>query len=142
MADLVPEQGRELGLVVQTGENAPGAGDAAAGEGVGVDVRGVDHPEGVGHVRSVGPRSQGTADAVDVGVQGRVLDGAVVVGELHGRILPVDLNLLFLGDRHELGATRDRIGGATGGGTGGRDTRQPHELTAGQPVSIPQGTIV
>jgi len=44
----------------------------------------------------VGLCCYGAADSADVGVQSRVLDGAVVVRELHGGVLAVDLDFLFL----------------------------------------------
>ena len=50
---LVTEQGGELGLVVQVGEDAAGDAHRAAGEGVGVDVVGVEHAVGVGHLRAM-----------------------------------------------------------------------------------------
>ena len=132
----------KFGLVIQLQQNATGAGDAAAREGVGVDVGGADHAERIRHLSPVGPGRHRLAHLAHVGVQGAVLGGPEVRRELHGRISSVHLDLLFFGDHHQLAFAGDRVGGAAGGGTGGRDTRQPHELTAGQPVSIPQGTIV
>ena len=58
------------------------------------------------------------ANCTDVVVQWLVLDGSVVDGKLVRGVFPVDADLLFSGDQHQLLASGHRIDGAAGDKSG------------------------
>jgi hypothetical protein len=109
VTDLVAEQGGQFRLVLHLHQDAAGGGDGTAGKGVGVDVGGVDRPEGVGHVWPVGAGGQGLADPVQVGVQPLVADRAVVAGELLRRLLPIEADFLVFAEHHQVAAAGGRV---------------------------------
>ena len=135
VAELVAEQGGELGLVVEVGKDAARHTHRAAGEGVGVDVVGVEHAVGVGHLRAMREHAHALADAGDVAVDRFVLDGAEVLRELVRRDLGVGLNLLRLAHADEDGLAGDRRGGAAGEACSA-STQQPQRLAAGDAVAL------
>jgi hypothetical protein len=54
VAQFVPQQGGQFGFIFQFQQNSPGAGNAAAGKGIGIDVVGVDAVKVVGHLAAMG----------------------------------------------------------------------------------------
>jgi hypothetical protein len=51
VAQFVAEQGGQFGLVVEIDQDAARHAHRPAGEGVGIDVVGVEHAVGIGHLR-------------------------------------------------------------------------------------------
>jgi hypothetical protein len=106
VAHLVGDDAGDLVLAVGAGDELAGEVDAASCEREAVDVGGLDQSE---VELEVGGREGGEetrADGVEVGVQGRVLDGAIVAINLigHGFAEPL---FLLLGEDVGLGGLED-----------------------------------
>ena len=105
VADLVPEHGGQLVVVVQRGEQAGVHVHVAAGHGEGVDARVADDRELVVEVRVVQGRRDALADAVDVGDDVGIVDHRRALPDGEVELLP-ELALALVGDR--AGAGRHR----------------------------------
>jgi hypothetical protein len=79
MAQFVSQQGGQFGFIVQFQQNSPGAGDAAAGKGIGIDIVGIDAMKVIGHMPAMGVARQPLAGSLDIALQGPVL-GRPVIG--------------------------------------------------------------
>ena len=138
MAHFVAEQGGQFGFVVELGQDAARHAHGSAGEGVRVDVVGIEHAVRVRHVGPVGHAVHALAQAAHVLVDRCVLNGAEVLRKLVRRHLGVHLALLCLAHAHHNGFPCDgglcaalqadqRRAHRTG-------SEEPHGLAAGDPV--------
>ncbi len=108
VADLVAEDGRELRLGVEVGQDPPGHVDEAAGKGERVHHRVVHHgerPRKAGPLRDLG---HPLAQLRDVRLEGRVGIDAEGAQDL-GVGLPTHLDLPALADQGELPLARGRV---------------------------------
>ena len=140
VADLMGQDPRQLGLVVQVGQQAPVDVDEAPGGGEGVDVGAVDHGEGEGQLRPVAVLDQLLAHAVHIGLQLGVVVTAPLFHDLLVHLL-ADGDLPALGHDYPVGAAGGRVAGAAA--QQGRrqrradQTHQPPELD--HPSRLPTG---
>ena len=96
VAQFVTEQGGQFGLVVQIDQDAARHAHRPAGEGIGIDVVGIQHAVGVRHLRPVRLGVEPVADLAQVLVDRRILHRAEILRELLRRHLAVDRLFLVL----------------------------------------------
>jgi hypothetical protein len=121
VADLVTENRRHLGFVVEVGENPAGEKDGPSRKGEGVDHRVIHDRKRPGEIGTLGIGRQPLADLIDVILERLVLNQAHFLSHLLGGLLP-HLDFLSLADHRELALTRDRIRRA-----GEREQNDRHE---------------
>jgi hypothetical protein len=98
VADLVPEHGGQLVVVVQRGEQAGVHVHVTAGHGEGIDARVADDRELVVEVRVVQGRRDALADAVDVRDDVGIVDHRRALADGEVELLP-ELALALVRDR-------------------------------------------
>ena len=106
MADLVAKHAGHFRLVDGKAQQAAGDVDIAAGQRKGVDVRGIEHGEGVFDVLALGGRRHELADAVDIGVEGRLL--GIGAAEFLARILGCSSAPILASCASEIGVEKVR----------------------------------
>ena len=108
VAHFMAQQSGQFGLVLQFDQNPARDAHGATGEGVGIDVVGVEHPVGIGHVRAVREFVHALPDRADVGVDLAVLNRPQIGGELLWRDLLVDGFFLRFAHANQDGFAADR----------------------------------
>jgi len=116
VADLVSEQCRQFGLVVELDQDAACDAHRPAGKGVGIDVVGVEHAVGVWHLRPVRLAIEAAPDLAHVLVERRILDRPEILRKLLRGQLAVDRLFLALIHADQDGAAPDRRSGTSGQG--------------------------
>src|SRR5688572_3038907 len=110
VADLVPEHGFELGLVIEVIHDAASDVDVAATGREGVDLFAVQHGEGVLQLRTLADLRGALAYFVDVGLQlGIVVDAAELLQQHRVHFLGL-LDLAGFALEYEVGRAGDGIG--------------------------------
>ena len=128
VSDLVAQYRCHLGFRIQVGKNAARDVDIAAGQGEGIDFRGVEYGEVVMDIGAVAVFGDFLAHAVDVALQrwvgiDLVLLAHVGIGRASQR------NLLLLGHHHEILFAADGIGRTSAQGQCCNDDQECDENT-------------
>jgi hypothetical protein len=105
----MPQDHRQLRLVVHVGEDSARDVDVPTREGEGVDHRGVENPECVLQIRTVADRCELLTHVVDIGGKLRVVVETVRRHDLRIRRASHG-DLLGLREQHELALAGDRVG--------------------------------
>ena len=140
VAHLMTEQGGQLSLVVQVGEDAACDAHRTARKSVGVDMVGIENPVGVGHIWPVSQGLQSTPHFADVAVASLVLYRAQILRKLVRRYLRVHLSLLCFTHADHNRLTGDgRLGAAlqtAAAQADAADAQQPEGIPSPQAVGL------
>ena len=78
MPQLMAQKSGQLGLVCHFEQNSPRHGDTPAGKCIGIHIVCIDGPETVRHLQPVGNTGQIPAGLGQVGIEGAILNSAIV----------------------------------------------------------------